>query len=243
MSQTRSHRQRTLLTGFETYPDPLISSVKATKGLDAMSPATPATVAQLKSTCDPSSFSQLNAFPSDFQFDTNFKTDFNIGLSPLSDHSRTPSLYGDMPQDASPLTPPPLSPRLELQRESVDSSLKRENFPSNPHKPKRGRPRVARSTASLFTTSSIQSQRAQRLPHNQVERKYREGLNASLERLRKTVPALCQDDDLRGLLAHARPSKAMILEGAIEYIKAIEEERDMYRDEIERLRRNAGGES
>lgn len=33
----------------------------------------------------------------------------------------------------------------------------------------------------------------------------------------------------------------MILEGAIDYIKAIEKDRDMYREENERLRRSVGG--
>lgn len=62
-----------------------------------------------------------------------------------------------------------------------------------------------------------------------------------MERLRKSVPALCQDDDLGDDLGNPRPSKAMILEGAIEYITAIEKERDAYRLEIERLRRVPSG--
>lgn len=73
------------------------------------------------------------------------------------------------------------------------------------------------------------------MPHNQVERKYRAGLNAKLERLRCAVPTLPQIKEGGGM-GHLKPSKAMVLTGAIGYIKKVERERDTYRDEIERLR-------
>ncbi|KAF1978230.1 hypothetical protein BU23DRAFT_253562 [Bimuria novae-zelandiae CBS 107.79] len=223
--------------GSNTYHDQPISSLDATKGLDTISPVAPSPVTQHKATWDPPLFNQLDPFPSGLPFDSNAKSTLDTSFSPISDHSRTPSLCDDVPQESPPLASPPLSPRPQLKRESTESSLKFEECPSNPPKRKRGRPRLDRSTS----TSSTHAQRAQRLPHNQVERKYREGINASLERLRMTVPALCQEDDMGGLLGHPRPSKAMILQGAIEHIKTIEKERDMYRAEIERLRRELGG--
>lgn len=198
----------------------------------------PAATSQLEPNHGSSSFGQLDSFSPRTSLDP---IPPQVSISPLSNHSRTPSLYGDLPQDASLLTSPPLSPCPEFKRESTDAAIKLQTCTSTPPKRKRGRPRLDRSTASQSSTSSVQSQRTQRLPHNQVERKYREGLNASLERLRKTVPALRQDDDLGSLLSSPRPSKAMILEGAIDYIRVIEKERDMYREEIERLRRSVGG--
>ncbi|KAF2675958.1 hypothetical protein K458DRAFT_253115, partial [Lentithecium fluviatile CBS 122367] len=69
-----------------------------------------------------------------------------------------------------------------------------------------------------------------RLPHNQVERKYRENLNAELERLRRAIPTLPQNAAVDGgAMGQPKPSKAMVLAGAIEYIKAIERERDELR--------------
>lgn len=62
------------------------------------------------------------------------------------------------------------------------------------------------------------------LPYNQVERKYREGLDMELERLRMAVPTLSQGDCGAAVRA-AKPSKAMVLAAAINYIKKIERER------------------
>lgn len=237
------------LDTFDTYASIPLSSNDATKSLDATSSVTSAEATQFKSALDPPfgrpPFGQLDLFTSGFSFDTtpvSSTAAFELSLSPLSDDSQTLSVCGDGPQDASLIASPSLSPQPSLKRESTDSSLKFEDCPdpSNPPKRKRGRPRLDRSISSR-SSSSAKTQRGQRLPHNQVERKYREGLNASLERLRKTVPTLRQEDDLGGLLGHPKPSKAMILEGAIEYIKEIEKERDMYRSEIERIRRISQG--
>ncbi|KAJ4297950.1 hypothetical protein N0V90_005849 [Kalmusia sp. IMI 367209] len=222
------------LAGLDTYFDRPISSVEAPKGFTAKSPVTPTTTAaQLKAPFNPmfdQPFGQIEPFSSGFSFDANTASfDFS---SPSSHHSRTPSLCGDVPQDTAPLTSPPLSPRPQLKRESTDSSFKLDSAPSP--KRKRGRPRVDRANSSTSTSSKGQH-RTPRLPHNQVERKYREGLNASLERLRRAVPTLVQPDEV-SLLSQPRPSKSMVLAGAIDYIKAIEKERDLLREENERLR-------
>ncbi|KAK3215123.1 hypothetical protein GRF29_19g2328583 [Pseudopithomyces chartarum] len=220
------------------FAQPFDQPIFSTRSLNCVHATSPTAVSQPESTYGPSTFAQPDSFPPASSFDP---TPLHVSISPLSHHSRTPSPYGHLSQDAPFMTSPPLSPRPEFKRELTDSSTKLQSCTSSPPKRKRGRPRLDRSTASHSSTSSVLSQRTQRLPHNQVERKYREGLNASLERLRQTVPALCQDDDLGSLLANPRPSKAMILEGAIDYIKAIEKDRDMYREENERLRRSVGG--
>lgn len=68
-----------------------------------------------------------------------------------------------------------------------------------------------------------------------MERKYREGLNLELERLRKAVPTLPQSDE-GGVMGQPKPSKAMVLSSAIEYIRKIEKERDDLREENDRLK-------
>ncbi|KAF2868711.1 hypothetical protein BDV95DRAFT_597038 [Massariosphaeria phaeospora] len=78
---------------------------------------------------------------------------------------------------------------------------------------------------------------SRRLPHNQVERKYRESLNTQLESLRRVVPALqknqgpCDGADIEDLPAPSKPSKAVILASATAYIKQMEKERKRVADE------------
>ena len=65
----------------------------------------------------------------------------------------------------------------------------------------------------------------QRIPHTAVERRYRENLNAHLEKLRQTVPSLAARKGSGGGSSGkgdggegVKPSKCEILHGAIEYI-------------------------
>lgn len=81
-----------------------------------------------------------------------------------------------------------------------------------------------------------------RLPHNQVERKYRESLNTQLDSLRRVVPALQQDAracdgaDIEDLPAPSKPSKAVILASATAYIKQQEKEKKSLAEENQLLR-------
>jgi hypothetical protein len=76
-----------------------------------------------------------------------------------------------------------------------------------------------------------------RLPHNQVERKYRESLNTQLDSLLRVVPSLqpnqpsCEGADIEDLPAPARPSKAIILASATAYIKQMEKDKKKVEDE------------
>lgn len=150
--------------------------------------------------------------------------------------SGTPSLCGDAPEKASS---PSLSPH-NVKREfpSSPDTASEEPTPKRPQR-KRGRPRLDRTeTISSTSSPSSKSQKTGRLPHNQVERKYREGLNAELERLRRAVPTLPQSDEA-GAMGQPKPSKAMVLASAIEYIRKIEAERDGLKLENDRLRQTA----
>ena len=72
------------------------------------------------------------------------------------------------------------------------------------------------------------------VPHTQVERKHREGINMQLERLRRAVPTLPQAVGVDAI-GVAKPSKGIGLAAAIDYVSRIERERDAAMDEIERL--------
>jgi hypothetical protein len=81
-----------------------------------------------------------------------------------------------------------------------------------------------------------------RLPHNQVERKYRESLNTQLESLRRVVPSLqqnqgaCDGADIEDLPTPSKPSKAVILASATAYIKQQEKDRKSLADENQLLK-------
>jgi acyl-coenzyme A synthetase/AMP-(fatty) acid ligase len=73
------------------------------------------------------------------------------------------------------------------------------------------------------------------VPHNQVERKYREGLNSEIEKLRRAVPTLPQSND-SGVIGQPKPSKAIVVSAAVDYIRRTEKERDTLREEIKRTK-------
>lgn len=81
-----------------------------------------------------------------------------------------------------------------------------------------------------------------RLPHNQVERKYRESLNTQLDSLRRVVPSLqqnqraCDSADIEDLPTPSKPSKAVILASATAYIKQMEKDKKSLADENQMLR-------
>ena len=92
---------------------------------------------------------------------------------------------------------------------------------------KRGRPRKSSSSSSCSSTTSsgqCNEPRSTRLPHAAIERKYREGMNAALERLRRVVATLPQDNE-DGTSKSTRLSKPMIIAGAIEYIESLERDK------------------
>lgn len=86
-------------------------------------------------------------------------------------------------------------------------------------------------------TSDEKAKTRRRLPHNQVERKYRESLNTQLESLRRVVPALqqnqrvCDSADIEDLPTPSKPSKAVILASATAYIKSMEKDRKTLQEE------------
>ncbi|USP76226.1 uncharacterized protein yc1106_03500 [Curvularia clavata] len=101
---------------------------------------------------------------------------------------------------------------------------------------KRGRPRKDCSSPETFTPIARRnSDGARRIPHNEVERKYREGLNASFRKLQCAVPALAQLSD--AIIGTARPSKAVVIDSAIEYIHRLEKERDKARFLLDRFKK------
>lgn len=118
-------------------------------------------------------------------------------------------------------TTSPSESRLRMKSEtSEDSPLKESSQTADDQKPKSRR----------------------RLPHNQVERKYRESLNTQLDTLRRVVPSLqqsaanCDGPDIEDLPTPSKPSKAVILASATAYIKQQEKDKKQLADENQLLR-------
>ncbi|KAF2240969.1 hypothetical protein BU26DRAFT_185313 [Trematosphaeria pertusa] len=169
---------------------------------------------------------QLEQFPSGFSFD-GVSNAFESNVTPKSQHSRTP-FCGDGTQQCQVPSSLELSPRSTLKRDPTDEGVQMEEpMPKRPQR-KRGRPRLDRSNSNTSPASS-NCHRTSRLPHNQVERKYREGLNSELEKLRRAVPTLPQSEEGQ-VIGQPKPSKAMVLAAAIDYIKKVEKERNMDRE-------------
>jgi hypothetical protein len=105
----------------------------------------------------------------------------------------------------------------------------------------RGRPRTtSRKNSQTSTNHNSPISKTTRTPHNQVERKYREGLNSEMERLRLAIPAMARWESASSVPSSAsslKPSKAMLLACAIDYIHEVEKQRDLLLSENRELRR------
>ncbi|KAK6434520.1 hypothetical protein LTR95_009296 [Oleoguttula sp. CCFEE 5521] len=105
------------------------------------------------------------------------------------------------------------------------------------------------------STTTTRGRKRTRIPHTAVERRYRENLNAHLERLRQTVPSVAsrrpsgnapaRPGEMSAMGAAigegAKPSKCEILNGAIEHIQALERELAALRSENSELRARTQG--
>ena len=111
-----------------------------------------------------------------------------------------------------------------------------ESLKKTPPKRKRGRPCLNRSDSGSAKPRRLRV--CKRQPHNEVERKYREGINAELERLRMAVPTLPRYDS--EVNDSPRPSKGVILASAIDYIHKMEVERDRLLGENKMLKSSRG---
>ena len=168
--------------------------------------------------------------------------------------SRAPSLTSSNSTRSSDLSTPP-SPadvKMEnmhtLKRKSEDFTAQGTTslIPEPPPKRKRGRPKLNRSDSSPGSMniddkrSGSSTRTPARLPHNQVERRYREGLNAELEKLRSAVPTL-HYGETDPTNATPKASKATVLSAAVDYIKSLEAQRECLFAENERLRTEGRG--
>jgi hypothetical protein len=142
--------------------------------------------------------------------------------------SRTISLGSSTKRNTLPL-------RKDGSRKSSRQSFSLSPTTLSPEEP------LSASTSSPSTTDPPKSNK--RVPHKQVEKKYRENINAQLDALRRAIPMSKQltgsadSPDLEDLPMNSRqPSKALILSSATMYIKQLEQENEKLKEQIDALK-------
>jgi Helix-loop-helix DNA-binding domain len=126
----------------------------------------------------------------------------------------------------APEAPLSLMVAEEEGEEEGEERVEKEPSPKPRKQHKRGRPKLNRHGSG--------SSSSKRVPHSQVERKYRETLNAEMERLRINIPTLPYDGS--SLPLPKKPSKAAVIAAAVDYIKQLEAETERFANENEDLR-------
>jgi len=125
-----------------------------------------------------------------------------------------------------------------LDRQIVPTIDEISAIPPKSYQSKRGQPSNDSTSSRTSQQTDTKLSTSKRVPHHQVERKYRQGLNAEMERLRLMVPAVARweggpDSSIIGKL---KPSKATVLASAIDYIRDLKQERDRLLQENRMLR-------
>jgi len=136
-----------------------------------------------------------------------------------------------------------ISPRLKrAESDSNDASGRTFDEHTSPQLKHESSP----ETIAQDSPASPKGKARGRVPHNQVERKYRETLNSQLESLRRVVPALQEkprgqspssNPDIEDLPVPSKPSKAVILSSATAYIRQVEKQKKQAEDENLLLRK------
>ncbi|OJD28874.1 membrane-tethered transcription factor [Diplodia corticola] len=197
----------------------------------------------------------LNSSESQYQPNA-FNFDMAVSPTPSLSGPESPFSHHEMDTTSGTATAAS-SPRRSSLKRSAPSSPVMDTIPPASKRMLRNRPHGLQGQKHMDASSTSPSASSRisktRQPHNQVEKKYREGLNNELERLRRAVRTLPQprtrscstseeDDDSYGGYSAAvpKPSKAAVLAGAVEYIKYLEAEHERLANENEQLRELEG---
>ncbi|KAF1923096.1 uncharacterized protein M421DRAFT_426203 [Didymella exigua CBS 183.55] len=160
----------------------------------------------------------------------------NVGMSslqipPPADASLRRASSTPSPGSDKPLNSPSCSARLESPPHVTTDA----GPTPKRRKKKRGWPELDLIANGVSGVSAEDHYCTAPIPHNKVERKYREGLNTELERLRRAVPMLLQSHGGSGV-GQPKPSKSMVIAAAINYIEMVTQERDMLQNENDAIK-------
>jgi len=155
----------------------------------------------------------------------------NQQRSKRSEMESTPEPSGRTTQNKSASNTESRAPSRKNTERSSSSSTKRASASPPP------------KTTYDSDMSSTQQKSKGRVPHNQVEKKYRENVNAQLEALRRVVPVSKQQLvgfdglDIEDLpMSTRQPSKAVVLSSATAYIRQLEKDNKKLLEELAALK-------
>jgi hypothetical protein len=160
--------------------------------------------------------------------DPPFKWDKNYLDLEQTHSSALPTLFNTDPSDIEVASPTTNSEVTTPPSQSASPKT----LPPQTKAPKRRRGHSRKSS----TISSKKSPPTSRIPHNMVERKYRNGLNSGMEQLKMSIPSMARWESTNTSPSHPKLSKALVLASAIEYIREIEGERNGLVKKIETMR-------
>ncbi|EME85300.1 uncharacterized protein MYCFIDRAFT_210195 [Pseudocercospora fijiensis CIRAD86] len=195
--------------------------------------------------------------PSDAYHTTRHTANHHLHIPPrherITSSVHSPrSLYGGLSPHTSYAKLQETSSSIREERPNLTRSITAPAAPD--HRPRRapntsGTPSIKRSGSEDEDDEYVPSEeikprgrKRQRIPHTAVERRYRENLNAHLDKLRQTVPSLASKRSAGaskpgdGLGEGVKPSKCEILNGAIEHIGALGKENSALHTEVQALR-------
>jgi len=138
--------------------------------------------------------------------------------SPHSSHGHASPREAPSPQLTQPTMRPVMQGRAVTDPTSNELPSKRSSFTGSGLKAS-----DEDDDEYIPSEPSNRGRKRQRIPHTAVERRYRENLNAHLDKLRMTVPSLARRgaDGAKGEGGQGvKPSKCEVLNGAIEHIGA-----------------------
>jgi len=153
------------------------------------------------------------------------------GIAAASSGTRSPSLFSRDPASPSVSSADYEYAKLSSPESTAIGSIQQ---------PRRS------SRTSAKHSGGARNRANKRIPHSEVEKKYRESLNANLERLRKVLPSSlgsgrdeCDEDMGDDVEAIPKLSKSAVLVAAVDYIRQLEKRQASMTEENTRLRREA----
>jgi Helix-loop-helix DNA-binding domain len=147
-------------------------------------------------------------------------------------------LFGTSTTTTMDFEPPPSTGPIRRRGSETSNHANRLNH-LRPRTKRLSQSQIAASMVPETPEPSTFNNSNRRQAHNLVERKYRDTLNAELERLRRTIPHI-RDLESETPDGRPRPSKATVLAAATEYIKKLEIDVEDLREENMQLREDAG---
>jgi hypothetical protein len=173
-----------------------------------------------------------------FLFDNSPISDATLDAALLSADFAAADAFSS-PIDEEPRTSSKRSESVSCSSDIASTRIGRRQSKVATHT--RGKKTKAKEESVVESIEEVDTKGKKRIPHNEVERKYRDSVNNQMETLRRVIPELqptvrlCDGTDIEDLPAPPKPSKAVILASATAYIRKMEKEKKKLAEEVDLL--------